>query len=186
MFKDIKTENPHAGAGFFVDTNVWYWMTYVASKSFVADGPLDYQTKYYPDFIEKVMNSKASLYYSPLTLVELTNLIERSEWKIHSRFKGGSLKLKEFRKIDVCREDVIAEVKSAWSSVTSMAKPIELKVDEDLPDLFLDIISKYQIDGYDALFYQAMKEAEISNVITDDKDFRNIDKDIIDVYTCYK
>lgn len=186
MFKDIKIEKPQTDARFFVDTNVWYWMTYVASKSFVADEPLDYQTRYYPDFIEQVMNNKASLYYSPLTLVELTNLIERSEWKIHNHFKGGNLKLKEFRKNDACRMDVIAEVTSAWSSVTSMAKPIELKVDEDLPSLFLDIVSKYKIDGYDALFFQAMKEAKISNVITDDKDFRNIDKDIIDVYTCYK
>lgn len=186
MFKDIKTEAPESGEHFFVDTNVWYWMTYVSSKSFIADKPLGYQTKYYPDFIEKVMNGDASLYYSPLTLVELTNLIERSEWKIHERYQNGSVKLKDFRKIEACREGVIAEVKMAWATIQSMAAPIELKVDQNLPNAFIDIISSYKIDGYDALFYQAMKESDISNIITDDKDFRNINRDLIDVYTCYK
>lgn len=187
MFIDIKNESPKKDDSYFVDTNVWFWFTYASSKSFLAHEPHEYQKTFYPNFIESALNKGAQLFYSPLTLVELSNLIERSEWNIHKLLQQNDcIPLKTFRKAEEHRKSVLEEINTAWATIKTMAKPLPLTVDESLPDSFIDIISKYKIDGYDALFFYAMTENGIQNIITDDKDFRNIDKELLNVYTCYK
>ncbi|EGQ8316012.1 PIN domain-containing protein [Vibrio cholerae] len=184
MYHDIKTVIPKSEDGFFVDTNVWYWTTYVASKSFLARQPQDYQVDYYPTFIESALENNADLYYSPLTLIELANLIERSEWEIYKAYNSSdNITLKKFRGIPAERSAVLDEIKAAWSSIKSMATELVSDLNSQTSDDFIDTIEKYKIDGYDALYYQIMKHHDVKNIITDDKDFRLIND--INFYSCY-
>ncbi|HIF9339232.1 TPA: type II toxin-antitoxin system VapC family toxin [Photobacterium damselae] len=184
MYHNIKNVLPASKDGFFVDTNVWYWTTYVASKSFVAKQPQDYQVEHYPSFIEAALENEADLFYSPLTLIELANLIERSEWEIYKAYHGGeNISLKKFRGIPVERKAVLNEIKTAWLSIQAMAKELTTDLNSQTSELFIETIENYKIDGYDALYYQIMKQNKVDKIITDDKDFRPIGD--IHFYSCY-
>lgn len=185
MYHDIRKVSPGSDDAFFVDTNVWYWCTYVASKSFIAKRPKDYQIENYPEFIESALNCGAKLYYSSLSLVELAGLIERSELEIYKAYRNGQeTQLKRFRSISQERKSVLAEIKTAWASIQSMASELPTIFKEDLSKNLMETLEGHGVDGYDALYYQLMKEKGISKIITDDKDFRGIDH--ISLYSCYE
>jgi predicted nucleic acid-binding protein len=185
MFHDIKQVTSEKDASYFVDTNVWYWCTYAASKSFLAKTPQKYQVDYYPSFVENALENNSTLYCSPLTLVELANLIERSEWEIYKAYtQDSTINLKAFRKKPTERKAVLNEIKIAWQSVKELATELPFNIDSETSDTFIQSLSSYKVDGYDALFHQIMNENEIGNIITDDKDFRSIDD--IDVFGCYR
>ncbi|WP_324051714.1 type II toxin-antitoxin system VapC family toxin [Aeromonas caviae] len=172
---------------FFVDTNVWYWLTYVSSKQFLANPPSDYQTTIYPDFIEKVLQGGSELYYTQLTLVELANIIERAELAIYNaKIGSGEQKIsniKKFRKIKDARTNVLNEIEVAWQSIKNIAKELPVNLHSGILPEFLSTIQSFKLDGYDVLYYQIMKNNNIKNIITDDKDFIHIND--IDVYCCY-
>lgn len=185
MFVDIKKQPPSKGENFFVDTNVWYWITYAASKSFTGNGPKGYQTEFYPEFIEKALDNEGTLYYSPLTLVKLTRLIERSEFEIFKAYKNTpDVSLKSFRKKAGERKAVIEELKSAWDQIQSMAKELPANLAPGVADSLMHTVENYLVDGYDALYYHFMNENQVLNIITDDKDFRDIKG--INLFSCYE
>jgi len=185
MFYDIKGVTSEKGKSYFVDTNVWYWCTYAASKSFLAKTPQKYQIDHYPNFVESVMSQGSTLYCSPLILVELANLIERSEWEIHKAYKQDpSIRLKAFRKNAAERKSVLNEIEIAWETVKSMATELSFSIDGNTSDSFIQSLNNYNIDGYDALYHQMMDEYKVDNIITDDKDFRKIET--INVFGCYQ
>lgn len=183
MFLDIRRPvNIEGGEKYFIDTNVWYWMTYVPSKEFVANPPQEYQVETYPAFVEKALEGRAELFYSPLILVELAGLIERSEHAIYKRYHGD-ISLKRFRKKAAERRAVVQEIRSAWDTIRSMAAPLTVNVDFEFSDSLLDVIDRHGLDGYDAVYCRAMQENGVVNIITDDKDFRVIDD--FKLYGCY-
>lgn len=182
MFVDIKKAASPEGEKFFVDTNVWYWTTYIPSKEYVALKPDDYQTEHYPQFIEDALNNKSTLYYSPLMLAELAGLIERSELAIYRAFHG-EIKLKRFRSIKAERSAVIGEIRSAWETINQIASPLPANIDTEFSEKLLEITEKNLVDGYDALYYFVMRENGLQNIITDDKDFKGIPD--INLYSCY-
>ncbi|MEL6117818.1 PIN domain-containing protein [Photobacterium sp. SP02] len=185
MLQDIKQITPQNGDKFFVDTNVWFWTTYIPSKTFIAKKPHDYQIEFYPNFIEKALEVGAILYSSPLVLVEISNIIERSEWEIHKAYNPNeTISLKRFRSIPKEREEVLNEIKTAWDSITSMSSELSMTLDNSVSREFVDIIDNNKIDGYDALYFQLMCQNKVGNIITDDKDFRHLPG--IDTFTCYQ
>ncbi len=185
MFINIKKQSPEKGDCFFVDTNVWYWITYAASKTFTGNGPKGYQAEFYPDFIEKALDNDGVLYYSPLTLVELTRLIEKSEFEIFKSYKNDpNISLKKFRKINNERRAVIKELKTAWTQIQSMAKELPAHLKQGVADSIMKTVENNLVDGYDALYYHFMNENSVMNIITDDKDFRDIDG--INLFSCYE
>ena len=185
MFFDIKNLEVAERGDYFVDTNVWYWITYVASKSFLAVRPQEYQLDHYPSFIEMALNSGSTLYYSPLTLVELASLIERSEWEIFKQFNSaGNCNLKSFRRDDAQRRGVIAELKTAWDAVTGMARPLPYIESGEMASNIMGILESALLDGYDAIYVWIMRECGVLNVISDDKDFKGVKG--LNLYGCYK
>jgi predicted nucleic acid-binding protein len=185
MFLDIRKKEPEKGDIFFVDTNVWYWTTYAASKQFFTKAPKDYQIELYPNFIEKALTNEASLYYSPLTLIELTSLIERSEFEVFKAFEGDpNYPLKRFRNNDKQRRAVLEELRTAWGQIQAMAEELPATIEAGLSDTLISMIESNRIDGYDALYIKFMQDNQIPNIITDDKDFRSIDG--VNLYGCYE
>jgi len=60
---DVTVDSPKPEDIFLVDSNVWYWMTYTrASQASPRSKPMNYQTLYYPAFVNKVIATSAKLY----------------------------------------------------------------------------------------------------------------------------
>lgn len=77
---DLGSDTPRAGDAFFVDTNVWYWLTYTRSR-LAYRKPKGYQVRDYPAYIKQARAAKAKLFTCGLCFSELANSIEKNEWK---------------------------------------------------------------------------------------------------------
>lgn len=162
---------------FFVDTNVWYWFTYCASKSFASgDAPKTYQLNEYSKFIEKVLDSGAKLFHCPLVYTELTNVIEKAEHNIYQHNSGQSISRKEFRNIEVERSKVSNEIEVAWRTIDQISNSLKLTVQSSTVNLIHEAYTSTTLDAYDSIYYSIMKALGINNIITDDKDFLSCDE----------
>jgi hypothetical protein len=73
---DIKTDRPQKDDRFLLDTNVLYWFTY--HRSNLTDrAPSPVQATQYPAYIKSTLQANSTLYWSSLSIVELTTLIEQ-------------------------------------------------------------------------------------------------------------
>lgn len=179
----IKDVSPHHTDKFFVDTNVWFWLTYCASREInTANKPRRYQLERYPEFIEKALDVGAKLYHCPLVFSELANIIERTEYEI---FKVDNpqtnLTRKKFRSVGDKRKKVIDEIKFAWSAVNSISTCLDIRLSEKIVPPSLECLANAPLDAYDAFYLQVMNSEGITSLITDDKDF--LSTDIAFVYT---
>ncbi len=52
---DISTDIPSHQDVFFVDTNIWFWMTYTKAN------PLPYQLNNYPTYINKILSRNGEI-----------------------------------------------------------------------------------------------------------------------------
>jgi predicted nucleic acid-binding protein len=174
---DINTVVPQQGESYFVDTNVWYWMTYASSKHMSADNaPKEYQVADYPNFIQKALDNGVKLYHCGFTLSELSNIIENAEWRSFICFNPDQQKIskKNYRRKTQERRMVVKEVKAAWDSINAMSNCIDV----DLNTVFLEsahqIYSDSLLDSYDSFITEVMNQYNIDNVITDDGDFSSL------------
>ena len=91
---DIRTDNPSGEENFFVDTNVWYWITYTRASS----SALPYQITDYPNYVNSVLEAGGKIYQNGLSFAELAHLIERTELGIFNKIhRTERIKTKEFR-----------------------------------------------------------------------------------------
>lgn len=169
---DINADVPQAEDIFFVDTNVWYWLTYSKANSFSLSKrsrPNPYQISDYPNYFQKAVIAGASLYCSGLSLSELAHRIERAECEI---FAGQHFSLKDFRrKYPARRNQVVAEISGAWSQVTSFADLLDLTIAANTTSAALARFATQLIDGYDLFLLETMQEHSVTQVITDDGDY---------------
>lgn len=166
----------HHSDKFFVDTNVWFWFTYAASNEIqTTNSPIRYQLENYPKFIEKILDEGAKLYHSPLTLSELTNIIERTEYQTYLLSNDSNITRKEFRNETEQRKKVMIEVSNAWKQIVSMSETLEIKCDAELEKYALNALNSYYLDAYDAFYVKSMLDYKVTNIITDDGDFLGLD-----------
>lgn len=168
---DIRRDTPKREDAFLVDTNVWYWMTYTKASSPILDYPAQqYQTTHYPAYIKKTLSAKSRLYHCGLSLSELSHLIERTERELFSPNIG----IKKYRHIPTERSNVVAEIQNAWEQVDTMSESLDLTVNADSTDRALQRMATESLDGYDLFLLEAMSEAGIQNIITDDGDYATV------------
>lgn len=161
---DIRSDKPKKDDIFLVDTNVWYWLTYTQA----SQSALPYQITDYPTYISKALSKKSLLLYCGLSLSELAHNIEQTEREIFN----ATLKAKEYRhNFPHERANVVAEIQSAWSQVTSIAVSTDITINEATTNTALTRFSTQPLDGYDLLILEAMEKAGIIQVITDDGDY---------------
>ncbi|WP_278419979.1 PIN domain-containing protein [Stutzerimonas kunmingensis] len=131
---NISASRPAGTDKYFVDTNVWFWFTYCASKEInTANKPRRYQLEKYPEFIEKVLDAGAKLFHCPLAFSELANVIERTEYDIFKASgAGNNLSRKTFRSMQREREKVINEIKIAWRTVNSLSTCLDIRLGKDV------------------------------------------------------
>lgn len=167
---DIRSDIPKPSDTFWVDTNVWYWMTY--TKASVSVSPYSgYQARIYPAYMRKALSNKSKLHHIALSLSELSHLIEKTEREIYEK-ANGPVKPKEFRhNLPHLRKDVYDEVNLAWTQVKSMASELDITIDSTLSDKALDRFETQLLDGYDLFMIETMNRAGILQVVTDDGDY---------------
>jgi len=170
---DITIDTPKPNDAFLVDTNVWYWLTYTQA----SQDALPYQISRYPKYANTALSVSAQLFYSGLSLAELTHLIEKSEYKIFARtyptvFPDSNKFDKKFRHDhNNERMRVISEIQTVWAQVSDLAEPLPITIDMSTTIAALNRLNTERVDGYDLFILESMKNCGITQVITDDGDF---------------
>ena len=112
---DIRSDTPKKDDVFFVDTNVWFWMTY-ASASAASNPPKPYQITDYPKYVNAALDVGAEVCHSGLSMAELANLIEKTEYDIYRGFVNSQIFPKEYRHNEKSeRERIAKEFLAAWA-----------------------------------------------------------------------
>lgn len=172
---DITVDSPRQGDIFFVDTNVWYWLTYPPASLSANSYQLGYSS-----YIADAVTAGATLCCSGLSLAELAHGIERQEQQLSSY---SSIRSKEYRhNYPSERAKVVSEVQAAWSQVKSIyAIQINITLDEVTVDAALTRFSTQCLDGYDLFILESMNQESVTKIITDDGDYVTVPE--IQVFT---
>lgn len=172
----IQTETPIKNERYLIDTNVWFWFTYVPNKiASIPDKPNQYQLEHYPKFIEEILKSNAQPCHSALSLTELANIIEKTEFDIYKKESNQPyLDKKAFRKLTQKRQKVISEIEAAWEVINQISQCIDSKVDKSFMEKSFNMFKKAPLDPYDSVFLQTMVANKIDYIVTDDIDFQNV------------
>lgn len=172
---DLRSDAPGPADAFFVDTNVWYWLTYTRYRlAYGPKQPRSYQVRDYPTYIKRARAAKAKLFTSGLCFSELANLIERNELDIF-RMSKGPIEIKEFRHNEQAeRNQVVTEIQDAWSMAKSFAGFVNVLLDEPLTDKVCHDITSCSADPNDLFMVENSIKAGVSQIITDDGDFATI------------
>ncbi|MDD5757991.1 MAG: hypothetical protein PHI06_02795 [Desulfobulbaceae bacterium] len=164
---DIRHDTPKPEDVFLVDTNVWYWMTYTKASQTARP----YQIRDYPSYIGRALSTRSQLCKCGLSLEELSHRIEKTEYDIFARTQS-TIRPKEYRhNFPAERLSVVTEIQAAWGQVKSMAKAVDVTIDMDSTDRALTRMASDPLDGYDLFILEALSQAGIVNVITDDGDY---------------
>lgn len=173
---DITVDSPQQGDIFFVDTNVWYWLTYPPAS--LSARP--YQINSYPSYVAATITADATLCCSGLSLAELAHRIEREELQLSLY---DSNRGKEYRhNYPLERAKLVSEVQAAWSQIKSIyALQINVTLDEATVDAALTRFSTQCLDGYDLFILESMTKESVTKIITDDGDYVTVPE--IQVFT---
>lgn len=171
---DISSDAPRAKDVFFVDTNVWYWLTYTKASQ---AGARNFQLIPYPAYINKILGVGSDIFYSGLSVAELTHLVEKAEREIYA-VANGPVGTKEFRHNYAAeRNSIVLEVVTACSQMMSLSKSLDTVINEATCQAALSRFASDKVDGYDLFILESMKNNGINQIVTDDGDFATI-KDI--------
>ncbi|HDR9174198.1 TPA: PIN domain-containing protein [Burkholderia vietnamiensis] len=170
---DITRDRPQPNDVFFVDTNVWYWLTYSKAS---ACGARHYQVTSYPNYTNNALSAGSTIYQSGLSLAELTHLIEKSERDIYQLANSAlQITAKEYRhNYPNERANVSSEIQVACSQVASLGSPLSITIDGPTSSACLARVPTEAVDGYDLFILESMRANGITQVITDDGDFATI------------
>lgn len=167
---DLRGDIPQASDPFFVDTNVWYWLTYTRSK-LGNRSPHPYQITHYPRYITKAIATQSRLYKCGLTHSEVSHLVENNERDIYNR-QNPECNTKEFRhNFPNVRMNVVQEIQVVWQQIEQFGNTLELLLDDRLIAQADQRLAQVQLDGYDLFIVELMFQNGIVNIKTDDCDF---------------
>jgi predicted nucleic acid-binding protein len=172
---DIKTDRPQKSDRFLIDTNAWYWLAYSRSEETLRP-PKTYQITQYPRYIHAALKEMSNLFWSGLSMAELTTLIERSEYDIFcqkNQLEPNLFPLKEYRHDHPSERanQLIPRIIIAWNFVENVGQCLESIIHQETVTQAIEDLKNQEVDGYDGLMVHAAKTANISQIITDDIDF---------------
>lgn len=167
---DIRSDTPQNTDQLLVDTNVWLWMCY----SRASQNAHPYQANTYPHYLSQALQAKARLFCASLAFAEIAHVVEKTEREVFNSTQKTSAK--EFRhNFPQERQRVIQEISNVWqliqvygtSFLASQITDAEVQSAQNALQLLL-------VDGYDLFIVQAMQQAAITSVLTDDGDFATV------------
>lgn len=166
---DINVDRPKVGESFYVDTNVWFWMTYTKVSQHGIGLP--YQVGSYPGYTNQALSINCPVYSAGFNLAELMHVIEKSEHKISQKL-GGTPKMKDFRHGNpAARLSVEREIDAACKQVMSLSTLMDVDLNSNFVSDSVSNFGSFQVDGYDLMTLEALNKYGVNNIITDDCDF---------------
>lgn len=173
---DLRTDTPKASDKFWVDTNVWFWMTY-PNATMGMDAWRKQQTKPYITFLQQCFKQGSTICWGPLQLSELGHQIEKMEFEIAKQ--AGAIPdyttAKEYRHNDATERARVAKViQTAWQDVRangSQCLQPPLVLDEAAATQASTDSALFPLDGHDLYFLQSVRAAGNPHILTDDGDF---------------
>jgi predicted nucleic acid-binding protein len=169
---DALSDVPKTSDKFWVDSNVWLWVTYPQTR---FSGGYN-QAVDYPAYLNKALLNSAALFASPLSFAELAHIIEREEWESFQTTQGVVSK-KNFRhNFPVERQRIVQHIENAWGLVEAMTggNSIDLSVNMAAIASARNRMKTQALDGYDLFMVDALLASRIQQVITDDGDFAQV------------
>jgi hypothetical protein len=166
---DVQFDRPQSSDVMLVDSNVWFWMTYLGSGL-----GNEWRARVYPAYVKAARKAKARLLRCGISLAELAHGIERAEFDVFEK-THPQVHAKEFRHNYVAeRAAIVTDVQNSWRIVKSMASPVSLAVDERATDAALQAFQAQNLDGHDLFMVEAMETAGVHQVLTDDGDYSTV------------
>jgi len=173
---DVSSDTPKASDKFWVDTNVWFWMTY--PNATVSMEPWrKKQTQSYTAYLQKCYLHGSVIQWSPLQLSELSHQIEKMEYEIAKQAGGipPDTKPKEYRHNHPAERTRVAKViQTAWRDVCgngSQCLQPPLVMDDAASTQASADCALFPLDGHDLYFLQSIRGAGNPHVLSDDGDF---------------
>lgn len=171
---DVRGDTARPSDSFFVDTNVWRFFTY--TKFTTGDAARNQRAvQAYSAYINVCLKASATLYFSPLSYSELSAAIERTECDLYNaKNPTKQCSLKQFRLGTAERQGVVAEMTAAWGQITTIGTALSTPTDSAALKAAVELFVNNPLDGYDIFYVNAMQNAGLTAVITDDIDFTRV------------
>lgn len=163
---------------FVLDTNILYWTYY--SRCTYSKG---YQKDYAPAIISlKAKENK--LMVLTISLCELSSIIERNEFNIYINTKGYDeyYTIKDYREVSEERKKNREQLELIYKQIKSFAAIEDTEITRQIIEDYYNSFTAYKLDIYDYVLVDYCKKNNIKNIITDDKDFISVLKDV-NIYT---
>ena len=163
---------------FVVDTNVLYWMFYENCNY------SDSYQKCYQEAVVRLKIKNNNLIVSTISLYELFSIIEKNEFNIFKKThkKDTDFKLKDYRKIPEERRKIKKLLNITYKNISQFTKIMGYDLsNQDVTNLCEDYES-HNLDVFDYTLVNFCKQNRISNIITDDRDYRSALNDL-NIYT---
>ncbi|MCY7322142.1 MAG: hypothetical protein LH660_10195 [Phormidesmis sp. CAN_BIN36] len=180
---DIGSDTPLRGDIFLVDTNVWFWQTYL--KTAPSEPWLRKKVQSYTKYLKQIRANGATPAYCGLIFAEISHIIEREERQVYSKRYGINLKdpktarkfPKEYRhSYPLERARVVAQVEAVWQEIERIGTAIELVVNDDTTNAARHRFHSQALDGYDLFLLEAISRTTVDQirVLTDDMDYATV------------
>lgn len=166
----IARQKPVRNDRFFFDTSAWLRIIWAGTA---YEDEYDRTAIMYGEFKSKCDHVGATVYWSPLVLVEVGN---RVEWELCKRHGATDRRsAKDVRKRFEVKAEINAEVQGFWSMIREAGQMLGGSVDLAL-DQWLDrALTTTALDGLDAVFVQHMRANGVSTVVCHDSDYATVD-----------
>lgn len=175
---DIRHDLPQAEDHLLLDTNVCLWLAWArSSEGHGAAKP--YQLQQYPQYIQRALRAKTTLYHSAISYAEIAHHIERSEYQLAAH-RHRALTRKEFRQ-QKGREQVVRDIRTVWNLIRRISSIIPTPMDALATQHVQQLLQALPLGPFDLFLVYALREAGLTGIITDDSDFAYVED--LTVYT---
>ncbi|WP_043589478.1 hypothetical protein [Geminisphaera colitermitum] len=175
---DLAAHTPVAGESYLVDTNVWWWASYVFAPELAeTKKPKHYQLSVYPNFLKRAKLAGAALHWSPLSWPELAHHIERTEYEMAKYYGSPDAdNPKSYRHNDaVERARVVRVIADAWAEVDALGSQLgDMVMSSASIEEAATLQKEAELDGYDLFLALALQKSGVTGIVTDDGDFATV------------
>lgn len=172
---NILNDNPAEGDRFLVDTNVWLFCFFPKLALNMAES--EKAQKYVDYSLKKVRGVGGRLFHCRAQLLEIAHVIEETLFDVYKAKLNQEklLRLKDYRKNDKERAQVLQEIKDCWAQINTVSDPVDVEFNARLEEAILTHLANHQLDQFDAVLLECSNQAEMSGIITDDADYAQVD-----------
>lgn len=177
---NIKDSSCNIPLKIILDTNVLLWAYYprISLHPIVSRKPYSDQLKYYPEFLEKLLEAKSKLFVHELNIFEFINKIERFEFEILYCTKNNVYELRRdfnLNQLKIHNSAVYQQIKKEINTyLEQIIGNFTIKCCKKSINYLREILRKWSstyIDIKDSVIISDSKILGIDSFLSDDQNF---------------